>query len=384
MKPSRVLVISDVSSYMRGGVPTETRCLVRGLRSRAVDVALASDAPLGGTGDTVHLPIELPVSGQTATALEQHLAAFDPQVVHVMSMSAPGVARLAPLLRDRPWALTIHSVPPHERKLGLAHRSEALHYGLRALRFLPNSLLWRRMLSRRPARRLIVHSRFVRDAVVAHGGQSDDVAIIPLPVADTSSSPTWISHPAVAAGDAVTVVTVGGLAHTKGQHDVLAAWPEVLRRHPGSRYVAIGEVRDPSYLAYLGEMARRGGFAETVQWRVDCTDEEKLAWMRQADLYIQPSHEEGFCLAFAEATRVVGRLVGADTGAIAALSEGQPGMCTVPRRDPRALAQAMLDLLGRPIEAESLERRSRDLATRFGEPAYLDAHLELYGGLVGQ
>jgi glycosyltransferase involved in cell wall biosynthesis len=382
VKPLRVLVVSDVSSYMRGGVPTETRCLLRGLGERGIDAAFASDAPLAGVGNTDHLPIELPVAARTAVALEHHLGTYKPQVVHVISMSAPGVARIAPLLQGRPWALTIHSVPPHERKLALAHGSEALHYGLRALRFLPNSLMWRRMLSGRPARQLIVHSRYVRDAVVAYGARPQDVSVIPLPVAAAHASPAWVDRPAVAPGEPATVVTVGGLAHTKGQHDVLAAWPDVLRRHPGSIYVAIGEVRDPSYLAHLREIGRRAGFGDSVRWLLDCSDEEKALWLHRADLYVQPSHEEGFCLAYAEATRVVSRLIGADTGAIADLSRDQPGMRTVPPRDPRALAQGMLELLATAAEARALARRSADLSIRFGEPAYLDAHLELYDGLI--
>ena len=44
----RIIIVSDVSSYMRGGVPAETRELLKGLVSRGYEVALGADVPLCG------------------------------------------------------------------------------------------------------------------------------------------------------------------------------------------------------------------------------------------------------------------------------------------------------------------------------------------------
>ena len=51
----RILIISDVSSYMRGGVPVETKELLKGLVLRGHEVAFWADAPL--CGDEVRQPI---------------------------------------------------------------------------------------------------------------------------------------------------------------------------------------------------------------------------------------------------------------------------------------------------------------------------------------
>ena len=53
----RVLLVTDISSHMRGGVPAETRRLCSELVRRGHAVALASDVPLSGSQATAHYPI---------------------------------------------------------------------------------------------------------------------------------------------------------------------------------------------------------------------------------------------------------------------------------------------------------------------------------------
>ena len=122
-----------------------------------------------------------------------------------------------------------------------------------------------------------------------------------------------------AAADELRLVTVAGLAHTKGQHDVVKALPALLQRFPRLRYQMIGEVRDESYVRWLIRLADDLGIADRLIITPDLTHDAKTSALAGADVYVQPSHEEGFCLAFAEAAALVGRLVGADAGAIAAM-----------------------------------------------------------------
>lgn len=371
----RILIVSDVTSWMPGGVPAETRDLINGLVGRGHDVALASDSPLRGAAAR-HFEITIPVTSSFGDQLRGILVTFQPDFVHVICMSSKGVLTLTRILRSHRWSLTVHSIPPYERKLRLWHGHERLHYAARSLRFLANTLAWQWIfrLGRIPS--VIVHSKFVFGAVARYGFPKDRIALILLPF---HPGPAVISAAADAnRSDGVSLVTVAGLAHTKGQHDVVKALPSLLKRFPGLSYQLIGEIRDDTYVRWLGDIARELGVADHVRITPDLSQEDKAAVLARADVYVQPSHEEGFCLAFAEAAAVVARLVGTDAGAIAAMSRDDPGARVVAPRDPEAIAHAVASVLEVDLPSTHMADRAERLAARFSYEGYLQAHEARY------
>jgi len=374
----KILIVSAATSWMRGGVPTETRDLVAGLHRLGHQVALACDVPLPGAEVARHFAIALPVDRASAEQLRSAIEAFQPDFVHVLCMGARGLVALLPVLRSRRWALTVHSLPPAEQKLRLWHDRESLHYFARAIRFLPNSLGWRWLFRRGRIPQVIVHSRFVHDMVARFGFPKERMTIVPLafhPKIEAAPagrvSATW---PA----DGPRLVTVGGIAHTKGQHDVIKALPHLLTRYPGISYQVIGEIRDPVYVAWLGRLARELGVTKHVSITPDLPHDDKVAALAAADVYVQPSHEEGFCLAYAEAAAAVARLVGADAGAISAMSGDDPGARVVPPRAPDAIARAVIELLDSSLPEGHMATRVARLSERFSYDRYLRSHESLY------
>ena len=105
-----------------------------------------------------------------------------------------------------------------------------------------------------------------------------------------------------------------------------------------------------------------------------------LAKEPDADVYVQPSHEEGFCLAFAEAAALVPRLVGTDTGAIAAMSADDAGARVVPTREPEAIAAAVANLLQTQLPMGHMADRAQRLSDRFSFAGYMQAHNNTYAG----
>lgn len=369
----RILIITDVSLYMRGGVPAEIRTLLGGLVARGHVLALAGNMSLDAFPQVAHFKISLPIDRRFTLEIDAALETFKPDFVHVMSMNSKGVALLESQLSKYRWALTMHSVPPHERKLAAFHANEALHYGARALRFLANSLAWRWVLSKGMAPLVIVHSQYVQDIVLRYGSKRDSVRMIALPF----FSPT-ASRITRAPGDSPRLVTVGGYAHTKGQHDLVKALPTLLQRYPGLRCQLIGEVRDESYVAYLRTLAQSLGVAGCLLITPDLSQADKQSALEAADVYVQPSHEEGFCLAYAEAAAVVPRLVGTDTGAIASISQQDEGARVVAVRSPAAIAASVQELLQAQLPADHMSRRATRLCQKFSEAGYLDSHENLY------
>jgi len=371
----RVLIVSDVTGYMHGGVPAETVQLVRGLAARGHSVALAGDILPPGADAARHLALTFPTGSTLAAEVRQALDAEQPDIVHVIAMSSVGIARIAPLLHGMPWLMTSHSLPPHERKLPRFHASEHLHYAARWLRFLPHAQAWKWLLRRHVVPQVVVHSEAMRRVVMRYGQPPAHLALIPLGCEAVVARPGGEIAPA---GPAPRILTMAGVAHTKGQHDAIAAIASLRGAFPGLGYRIVGEVRDPSYLRHVQALIERHGLEDCVRITPNLSQDEKLRALREADLYLQPSHEEGFCLAYIEAAGVVPRLVGTDTGAIRAVGAGDAGARTVRVRAPQELADAMLELLGATLPADLMARRAERLAAHFSWGQYLDAHEALY------
>jgi glycosyltransferase involved in cell wall biosynthesis len=223
---------------------------------------------------------------------------------------------------------------------------------------------------------VIVHSRFVHDMVARFGLPRERLTIVPLAFhADAAPAGRRSISSLV---DSPRLVTVGGIAHTKGQHDVIKALPLLIGRFPDVSYQVIGEIRDTAYLAWIERLARDLGVAKHVSITPDLPQDEKERALAAADVYVQPSHEEGFCLAYAEAAAVVDRLVGADAGAIAAMSLDDPGARVVPPRAPEAIARAVIDLLDSTLPDGHMAARVARLSERFSYDGYLHSHEALY------
>lgn len=374
----RILIVSDVSSYMRGGVPAETRELLKGLVCRSHTVALGADAPLGG--DDVQHKVQhyvFSISGPNQAAqLIEMLAHFKPDLVHVIAMGSSGLAAIAPVLRNIKWVLTCHSIPPYERKLAFCHSNDTLHYALRALRFAANTLAWKWLLRRSNIPCVIVHSRYVQNIIEQYGYQAAKSKLIPLGFKQAEST----KHAATvrSLGSNPKFVTVGGIAHTKGQHDAILAMALLKQDFPNFSYQLIGEVRDDSYLQFLNKLIVEKGLSNHITIRPNLDEASKQSALQEADFYLQPSHEEGFCLSYIEAAGIVPRLVGADTGAIALISADDIGMQVVTPNSPIAIANSIRHLAAIILPENLLSTRNIRLEKQFSWDSYLDQHEHLY------
>jgi teichuronic acid biosynthesis glycosyltransferase TuaC len=142
---------------------------------------------------------------------------------------------------------------------------------------------------------------------------------------------------------APTLVTSAHLVARKRHADVLRALWVLRDRRPDLRYLVIGDgpEREP-----LEALSRELGLGERVEFAGQLPHEEALERMRRAHLFLLPSTDEAFGVAYVEA------MAGA-VPAIAALGEPGPeeiagvgdGLALVPPGDPEALAAQIDDLM---------------------------------------
>jgi phosphatidyl-myo-inositol dimannoside synthase len=159
-------------------------------------------------------------------------------------------------------------------------------------------------------------------------------------------------------GEAPVVVCVSRLVPRKGQDVLVAAWPQVLARHPGARLLLVGS--GPSEAALRREVAARG-LGESVVLTGGVPGRELPAYYAAGDVFAMPCRTrrggldvEGLGMVFLEAA-ACGKPVVAGTsgGAPETVQEGVTGHVVDPR-SAGAVAEALSGLLDDPARARAM------------------------------
>jgi teichuronic acid biosynthesis glycosyltransferase TuaC len=158
-------------------------------------------------------------------------------------------------------------------------------------------------------------------------------------------------------GVAPTLVTVAHLVARKRHADVLRALAVLTPRHPTLRYAIVGD--GPERTA-LEELATRLGVSDRVDFHGQLAPAEAVERARECTLFVMPSTEEAFGVAYVEAM----------AGGVPAIGcRGEPGpeeiaaagdgMVLVPPGDIERLTQRIDELLSDPHRLREARQRAR-------------------------
>jgi teichuronic acid biosynthesis glycosyltransferase TuaC len=159
-----------------------------------------------------------------------------------------------------------------------------------------------------------------------------------------------------------TLVTVGHLVPRKRHADVMRALAVLSDRHPTLRYVIVGD--GPERVALAG-LASRLGITERVELRGQLAPADAVEAARRGTLFVMPSTEEAFGVAYIEAM----------AGGVPAIGcRGEPGpeeiaaagdgFTLVPPGDIERLTQRIDELLVDPERLREAGRRARATVSR--------------------
>ncbi len=177
----------------------------------------------------------------------------------------------------------------------------------------------------------------------------------------------------------VLLLTVAQLTDCKGHTYLLDALPEVLRNHPEAIAVLAG---DGELRGRLEAQARSLGIDRQVRfvgYRQDVPD-----LVQAADLFVLPSHTEALGSSLIDAMLAARPIVTTTAGGIPEVTgsgdrPGEPLAWTVPPRDCRALARAILAALDCPRERQERSDRARRRAEElFTAERMVEGTLEVY------
>jgi teichuronic acid biosynthesis glycosyltransferase TuaC len=199
------------------------------------------------------------------------------------------------------------------------------------------------------ARLVLANSQGIADLSRAHGAGETRVVHLGADLPDSRRPPRRDGTP--------RLVTVAHLVGRKRHADVLRALAVLGPRHPTLRYVIVGE--GPERVALEG-LATRLGIAERVEFHGQLAPGEAVEQAQRCTLFVMPSTEEAFGVAYIEA-------MAAGLPAIGCRGEAGPeeiaaagdGLVLVPPGDIERLTQRIDELLSDPHRLREIGQRAR-------------------------
>jgi teichuronic acid biosynthesis glycosyltransferase TuaC len=178
----------------------------------------------------------------------------------------------------------------------------------------------------------------------------------------TDVPPQPAPHAASDADRPPTLVTVGHLVPRKRHADAIEALALLAPRHPDLRYAIVG---DGPERARIEALASVRGVRERVELTGQLPPREARERAAGADLFVLPSVDEAFGVAYVEAMAAEVPAIGCEgEDGPAEIAAAGAGLVQVPPRDPRALAAAIDALLGDAGARARLGRQARETVAR--------------------
>ena len=197
--------------------------------------------------------------------------------------------------------------------------------------------------------RVIALSRSLAAATAALDVPAEHITVVPngVNLANFPHQPESTREP--------VILYVGSLIARKAPNVLIDAMPEILARCPQHRLVLIGEGEERTALE--AQIARLG-LAEQVRLIGTQTQQQVGEWMRQAQVFVLPSYEEGQGVVLVEALASGTPCVGSTAGGIPDVVTEDVGRVVAPG-DTGALAKAILDVIGNPTRWQELSVGAR-------------------------
>jgi phosphatidylinositol alpha-mannosyltransferase len=370
MTQLRVGLVSPYSWSAMGGVQVHVRDFAQMLRERGHEASILAPAEdeddlepgvvWGGR------PVAVPYNGSVARLtfgpvaagrVRRWLANGEFDIVHVHQPESPSLSILAVWAADAPLVGTWHMA---------SERSKAL---------VGFSGILRPSLEKIEAR--IAVSEAARTTLVSHLG--GDPVLIPNGVhVDTYAAAQPRADLRAPGG---TVSFLGRLDEPrKGLPVLLAAWPDVVRRHPQARLLVAG----PGDVAEA-QRTVPVDVRDTIRWLGRISDDDKATMLASSDIYVGPhTGGESFGIVLVEAMAAGATVVASDLPAFrAVLGEGAAGR-TFAMGDSAALARTLSQLLGDPDERSRLRAGARAQVHAYDWPTVTDQVLEVYDLVLGR
>ena len=170
------------------------------------------------------------------------------------------------------------------------------------------------------------------------------------------------------------IVCVGRLIERKGVRELLEAFELVAEELPQAHLDLVGS---GNLERVLQRRIEARGLADRITLHGSVPHDDLPFYLRRGSVFVLPSHAEGMSNALLEGMSCGLPVVVTDTGGTQELVQGNGVI--VPMKEPKALAAALLDVLGDEARRAEWSRVSREIALSLSWDAMALRYMELCG-----
>jgi glycosyltransferase involved in cell wall biosynthesis len=183
--------------------------------------------------------------------------------------------------------------------------------------------------------------------------------------------------------DGPVVIYTGRLVRYKGLPELLDAWRVIAREYPQAHLVLVGEGGGDLQACEEELRQKAASFGLTESLRFTGAVENVEDWLRAADIFAFPTHDEAFGLSLVEAMACGLAVVSTRVGGLADIVRDEENAVAVPPASPERLVAALRSLLDDPEYRARLGTAARAHArTHHDVDVVCDAYLALLADLA--
>ncbi len=157
------------------------------------------------------------------------------------------------------------------------------------------------------------------------------------------------------------LTAIGRLCELKGAWDLLEAFALVVAKEPTTQLTWIGLGAFPSDDEFARMLSASLGISDHVRFAGNLSDEEKFFELSQADIFVLPTHSEGFPLSLLEGMAMGLPVVTTPVGGIPEVVKDGVNGYLVPPKDIEMLAKQILTLVKEPDKRQQMGEENAKL-----------------------
>lgn len=170
----------------------------------------------------------------------------------------------------------------------------------------------------------------------------------------------------------ILLLTVGRLSESKGYRELIEVVPPIVQEFPEVRFVWVGEGDLGKFLLNRCKQYEVEDKVHLLGYR---SDVPRL--LRAADLFVFPTHFEGFGLAIVEAMAHDLPIVSSDAKSIPEIIENNVNGLLFPSQNSKSLLETIRYALKHPDEMRVMAKEAKSNVERFSEEKMIEETLKL-------
>lgn len=255
-------------------------------------------------------------------------------------------------------------------------------------------ILTRRIIARR-ASKIVANSSYVAQSFALDGFMFRKIDVVYNPLDLSIFDPQKVDSNQFKKmfkvnGSYPLLGVVGQISPWKGLVDVIRAMPEVLSSFPEARLLVVGEPKfdttsarydNVGYFKELKSLVEKLNLKKEVIFTGERSDIPEV--MKAIDLLILASWEEPFGRSLIEAMAMEKPVISTNVGGPTEIIENGVTGVLVPPKNPKMIAQAVIELVSKKKKSKEMGRRGRkEVEQRFNTDTYIAKMLNIYKNIL--